>query len=226
MKLKAWLRFEKEDLNHRLKHYSRIRILLLLASIFGFLISLFWLWQKTFSLKMQSYDNAIMLFVEQFKSPSLLSLFSWITHLGSHLFIAICFVVLALILIIKRRKRAALVSLLSLGGSAFFISFLKNLFGRDRPFGCLLPDDCLSFPSGHATLAFYFYGLLGYLIFRFMPISLKSFGWVTFGLGALVALIALSRLFLGLHYFSDLLAGFFLGGSWLLLAILLIDLLY
>lgn len=226
MSLKTWLSVEKQDLDKRIRSYSRFRLTLLFSIILGFFVSVFWLWQKTFSLKIQNYDKAAILFIEQFKTLSLLNFFSWVTHLGDHFFIAICFVVLTLILIIKKRKRAALVSLLSLGGSAFFISFLKNFFGRGRPFGCLLPDDCLSFPSGHATLAFYFYGLLDYLVFRFLPVSLKSFIFVTLGLGALIALVAVSRLFLGLHYFSDILGGFFLGGSWLLLAILSIDFLY
>jgi undecaprenyl-diphosphatase len=129
-------------------------------------------------------------------------------------------------LTLKRRKRAAAVTFLTLAGSVFFIYFLKSVFGRARPIGCLDNGDCLSFPSGHATLAFYFYGLIGYLFFRFFPISNRGFLILAFIIALLIILISLSRLFLGVHYPSDLIGGMFLGGSWLLLAILLIDMLY
>jgi len=117
------------------------------------------------------------------------------------------------------------VALLSLLGSGFFILFFKNFFGRPRPFDCL-GNDCFSFPSGHVTLSFYLYGLLNYLIFRFFSFPLRKTLILSFFLGVLIILIAFSRIFLFLHYPSDLLAGFLLGGAWLLLAIFLIDILY
>lgn len=226
MKIKNWFLVEKQDLDRRIRSYPRFRALLLSATIFGFFVSLFWLWQKTFSLKIKLFDTVIMDFVSEAKTPFLMRFFSLVTHLGSEFFIVAAFLILAVLLIVRRRKRAATVALLSLAGSVFFVFFLKEFFGRPRPFGCLAPDDCLAFPSGHATLSFYFYGLLAYLVFRFLPISLRVFLIISFFIGILILLIVLSRLFLGFHYPSDLLGGFFLGGTWLLLAIFLIDVLY
>ncbi len=226
MKIKDWFLLEKQDLDRRIRSYPRFRLLLLLTTVFSFFVSIFWLWQKTSSLEMRNYDEGVMTLVNQIKTPALMNFFSLITQLASEFFIIVAFLILAVLLIIKKRKKAATVALFSLAGSAAFIFLLKDFFGRPRPFGCLAPGDCLSFPSGHATLAFYFYGLLNYLIFRFLPVSLKTFLVISVVIAILIILIALSRLFLGFHYPSDLLAGFFLGGTWLLLAIFLIDVFY
>lgn len=226
MNFKKWLLEEKNDLDGRIRRYSRFRLILFLSATFGFFISLFWLWQKTSTVRVQTYDMAIFSFIERFKTQNLVKFFSFVTNLGDARFVIAGFLILTSILVAKRRKRAAVASLLSLVGSGIFVEILKNFFGRQRPFGCLLPDDCLSFPSGHVTLSFYFYGLLAYLSFRFLPISLKSFLGLLGFLGMVVILIAFSRLFLGLHYFSDIIGGFFLGGSWLCVTILLVDFLY
>lgn len=226
MSLKTWLSSEKQDLDKRIRSYSRFRLLLLFSIILGFFVSVFWLWQKTFSLKVKEFDNTVMAWISQLSITGLRKFFSLVTHLGSGFWVVAMFIILAVLLVSQKRKRAAAVVGFTLAGSALFIFFLKDFFGRPRPFGCLPPGDCLAFPSGHATISFYFYGVLDYLIFRFLPTSLKTFLIISFFIGILILLIVLSRLFLGVHYPSDLLAGFFLGGTWLLLAIFLIDILY
>lgn len=226
MKIKNWLLIEKQDLDKRIRSYSKFRLLLLSSIIFGFFISVFWVWQKTFSLEIKLFDEVVTNLISKVKTPFLMNFFSLVTHLGSEFFIIAAFLILAVVLIIRKRKRAAAVVAFTLAGSAFFIWLLKNFFGRPRPFGCLPPGDCLGFPSGHATISFYFYGLLDYLIFRFLPVSLRVFLGISLAIVILISLIALSRLFLGVHYPSDILGGFFLGGTWLLLAVFLIDVLY
>lgn len=226
MKIKDWLLLEKQDLDKRIRSYSKFRLLLLSSIIFGFFISVFWLWQKTSSLEIKLFDETIMSLIGKIQTPFLMSFFSLITHLGSEFFIIVAFFILVVILMTRRRKRAAMAAFFSFIGSAAFTLLLKNFFGRPRPFGCLPPGDCLAFPSGHATMAFYFYGLLNYLIFRFLPVSLRVFLGISSAIVILIFLIALSRLFLGAHYPSDILGGFFLGGTWLLLAVFLIDVLY
>lgn len=229
MKLKNWLQLEKEDLDRRIRNYSKFRLMILFSVIVGLLVSLFWLWQKTASIQIKQFDLAVFDFFLNFKTLFLIKFFSVITLLGSTYLIVLNFLILAWILISKRRKRAAAITLFALMGSVILTHFLRNTFERPRPYGCLatlLGSSCYSFPSGHSTISIYFYGLLLYLIFRFLPISLKKFFWFSLGVSILVILIGISRIFLGVHYPSDILAGFFLGGSWLLLAILLIDILY
>lgn len=226
MKIKDWLLFEKNDLDKRIRSYPRFRLWLLLSSAFGFIVSLLWLWTKTSSLKIEAFDRELMVLVSQIKTPFLIDFFGLVTFIGSLAFMALSVLFLAFVLILRKRKKAAAVAIFSTLGSIFFIFFFKIIFSRARPTGCLDNGDCWAFPSGHATLAFYFYGLLDYLIWRFLPISLKTFLVTSFWIVLLVILIALSRLFLNVHYPSDLLGGFFLGGAWLLLTIFLIDILY
>ena len=227
LKLKNWLRWEKNDLVKRIRSYPRLRVLLLVTIILGFSVSFLSLWPKTNSFRMNNYDTAASELVAGWQSPFLQVFFRLVTWLGTPQAISFLFIILVVVLSLKQRKRAAFTALVALLGSVALISFFKVFFGRPRPGECLdFYFGCYSFPSGHTTFAVYFYGLLNYLVLRFLPISLKKFLMITFLIFFLITSIALSRLFLGYHFFSDVIAGGFLGGSWLLLAILLIDILY
>jgi len=225
MMIKNWLILEKDDLDKKIRHYSVYRFLLLISAIIGFFASLLLLWPKTHLSKMAIYDQTVIKLITRINNQTLINFFSVVTGLGNSYFIIAIFLILAFMLVQKRRKRAAFVSLLTLLGSYSFIHFFKHFFGRPRPFGCE-GNDCFSFPSGHSTMATYFYGLLDYLVFRFFPTSLKTFSVFSFLVAFIILLISASRLFLGLHFLSDIFAGFFLGGAWLLVAVLLIDILY
>jgi undecaprenyl-diphosphatase len=101
------------------------------------------------------------------------------------------------------------------GGEALNL-LLKELFARPRPFFVdpLLPVTGYSFPSGHAMVALVAYGMLAY----FAILALRSWqarAAVVLGTSLLVLLIGFSRMYLGVHYFSDVLAGFAAGGVWL-----------
>jgi len=227
MKFKKWFWLEEEDLLVRLKKYSKYRLILGFLSIFGFVVSIFWLWQKTeFSAKVKFVDDFFILQMNFLRTPLLYNLFSIITYFGSAYLIIGFFLIFSFYMIIKRRKRIAAVSFFCLTGSFIFIMLLKGFFGRARPTGCIYPNDCYSFPSGHSTLAFYFYGLLNYLILRYKPMKTKYHILITCGLIGIVGLVALSRVALSVHFPSDIIAGFFLGCAWLSLTVLLIDILY
>ena len=96
---------------------------------------------------------------------------------------------------------------------------LKNLFGRPRPQDPLLRTvSGLSFPSGHALLSVAFYGLLIYLVWH--NIANKVVRWILIVLLLLLILIiGVSRIYLRVHYASDVLAGFAMGLIWLVLSI-------
>lgn len=91
-------------------------------------------------------------------------------------------------------------------GSYIFIDFIKNMICRERP--CL--HQGYSFPSGHATITMCFYGIVIYLIMKytrsqFWRIALSIF------FGFIIFMVALSRLWLGVHFPTDVIAGLFLG---------------
>jgi undecaprenyl-diphosphatase len=97
--------------------------------------------------------------------------------------------------------------------------FLKQFFNRPRPLTPLLePVNGLSFPSGHALMSVTFYGLLIVLVWENTAARFKK--WiVTILLLLLISLIGFSRVYLRLHYFSDVIAGFAAGMIWLTLSI-------
>src|SRR5215207_1380463 len=106
--------------------------------------------------------------------------------------------------------------LAAVAGSAVLNRLLKGLFERPRPHfeHPLLVESSFSFPSGHAMESFVVYGMLAYfavLAFR----TWESRVAVVFGAALLVVLIGFSRMYLGVHYFSDVLAGYAAGGVWL-----------
>jgi undecaprenyl-diphosphatase len=224
--LLAWVKLEKTDLDQRIRSYPRFRLFLLTASFVAFFVSIFWLWGKTNSVEVHYWDSVLVDWAVQAQTPFLADLFGWLTVLGSSYFILAAFTILAIILYAVKRKRALMVSLVCLTASGVFVLLLKNFFDRPRPFENCLGSDCLAFPSGHTTLAAYFYGLIDYLSWRFLPISLVNFFHLTTLLVLTVFLVAFSRIFLQVHFFSDVMAGLFLGGAWLSLTVLLIDVLY
>ena len=103
-----------------------------------------------------------------------------------------------------------------MGGSALLDWLLKDLFRRPRPHFAhpLVVETSYSFPSGHAMESFVVYGMLAY----FAVLTLRS--WrartaVVIGVALLVILIGFSRMYLGVHYFSDVIGGYAAGVVWL-----------
>jgi len=113
-----------------------------------------------------------------------------------------------------RRKYSYVAGLVvSVAGSAGIAFIIKELVHRSRPDVIFraYSESSFAFPSGHATLAAAFYGFLIYLVWRLMPTGYRR-TVIIFALGLLVALISFSRLYLGIHYLSDVIAGLLLGG--------------
>jgi undecaprenyl-diphosphatase len=113
------------------------------------------------------------------------------------------------------RKRVFLFPLwLSVGGAELVTLILKNTVVRQRPEMAAIIEQSFSFPSGHATIAVALYGFLAYILFRLYKtrkIKIITCVAVVF----LVLLIGVSRLYLGVHYVSDVLAGYLVGALWL-----------
>ena len=96
---------------------------------------------------------------------------------------------------------------------------LKLIFMRDRPYELMIINESgYSFPSGHAMAALGFYGFIIYLIWHF---NLSKNTKIIFSLllGILIVLIGLSRIYLGVHYASDVLAGYMISLAYLIIYI-------
>jgi undecaprenyl-diphosphatase len=146
-----------------------------------------------------------------------------ITWFASARFMQIAYIILILSYIIMRDwKRSIEIAVIGIGGFAVNY-FMKLWFARERP-----PDPLIdrlynfSFPSGHATSALIFYGLCAYLLWKSkIP---KVWKWVSAVVLFLFSLvIGFSRVYLRVHFASDVLAGFCVGGAWLILIIFILE---
>jgi membrane-associated phospholipid phosphatase len=163
-----------------------------------------------------SFDQTAATTIHELRTPALTTFFLVVTALGSIEAIALVSLVGAVVFSAWRRWLLLGTWLITTGGSVMLLLLLKALFARPRPYveHPLLLETYYSFPSGHAMEAVILYGMLAY----FAVLALRAW-WtraaIVFGTSLLVLLIGFSRLYLGVHYFSDVVAGFAAGGVWL-----------
>lgn len=160
------------------------------------------------------FDTALSAAFGRHASDDQLQTFAIVTHLGDKAFLIPLVAVVALLLLWRRRvfTAAAWVVACALGGLLNLA--LKALFERSRPefVHTFATADGWSFPSGHSSGAIIVYGLLGYLAVLHTP---KSIHIPTAALAmTLVVFVGFSRVILQVHYFSDVLAGYAFGASW------------
>lgn len=148
----------------------------------------------------------------------------WLTYMGNYQFLVPANLLLVGFFIWRKRKWMAIrLAFLSLGGLGLKL-LLKNLFQRARPIDPVIEGGVagFSFPSGHALMSVVCYGFLIWWV----AISIKS-KWVqgilVFFLLLLILLISFTRIYLRVHYTTDILAGICIGFVWLVLALLQVD---
>lgn len=157
-----------------------------------------------------------------FRDAELITFFTWVTLLGKWE-IVVGGAVVATILLWMWQKRVYIFPLwFTLIGSEIFNLLGKFAFHRPRPEVAYYAEHGFSFPSGHATIAIAFYGFLTYMLLR----ETKKWGRkaVILFWGLLVILaIGLSRLYLGVHYVSDVWGGYLSGSLLLIIGIALVE---
>ncbi len=144
----------------------------------------------------------------------------WISQLGEWYVVLGLAVALALWLALKERFIYAQGLLLTVVSTTVVTFVLKSLIGRARPpeqFWAYLESGA-SFPSAHATLSLAFYGFLIYLLYRTMRAHYWN-GTLIALLNLLIIAIGCTRLYLGVHYFSDVVGGYLVGALCLWLGI-------
>jgi membrane-associated phospholipid phosphatase len=157
-------------------------------------------------------------------SISVIRGFALVTHLGDAWLLAVWCVLGAAILTVRRRYALAIGFTLAIVGNGLLNSIFKNLFERVRP----VHDQSIatatgwSFPSGHSSGSLVTYGIIAYVLVRVLPDRWRLAVIVAATLIAVTT--ASSRVFLRVHFASDVLAGFALGTVWLVACILSIEL--
>jgi len=174
--------------------------------------------------KEENLDNLVFSFLSaNVINNRLTGIMKIITYFGSAVFLEIAYGILVVIsLVLKKWSKAVEISLIGIGG--YVINYIMKLsFHRVRPPDPLIaPLKNFSFPSGHATAAFIFYGLLIYLAWK-TKLSTFYKNAISIPLFLLALLIGFSRVYLRLHYTSDVIAGFCIGLAWLILSFILFE---
>ena len=158
-------------------------------------------------------DNAVLAALRLAQSPFLDRAAWFASALGAEV-VAVLLVVLILAFGWQRRWGAVVSLVVTVVGAQLLNNVLKDWFHRTRPapIDALIPAQAFSFPSGHAMVAAAFYLFVGYLAWRLLA------GWLRIICMALLVLIALligvARLYLGVHYLTDVVAGYVAGIAW------------
>lgn len=173
--------------------------------------------EEVFTNEITSLDNNSALWVHSFASQGLTSFFTVISEIGGPIGIPLMTAVGFALLVWKKQMHNAWRLVLAVVGGLALNQVLKLVFHRPRP--DLWEQQSLhfagfSFPSGHATLSFCLFGMFIWLGWRYIKGSAIRTVWTALML-VMIGLVGLSRIYLGAHYPSDVLAGYISAAFWL-----------
>ena len=198
----------------------------LLAVVAIFFIALFafvMVARMVFLTKSSRFDTKAFNFLGDQVNEVNTSIMQGFTFLGTHYFLIPANLILIAYFLIKKHRWYSIKFPVIALGSLLLMFVLKSVFSRKRPLIPLLNEARgLSFPSGHAMMSLSFFGLLIIMIYKSnVATPLK---WLLITMHALcIVLIGVSRVYLRVHYASDVVAGFTLGLMWLILSVFILD---
>jgi len=165
-----------------------------------------------------AFDESFLLKLHQYTNSELNAVMLFITRLGNpETIITLVVVTLAILSSKKYLIEAKIFAVGCLVAEILGVG-LKFLFGRSRPelWTRLISETSFSFPSGHALGSLFVYGFIAYLLAQAYPNFSKL---IYIFSGILIVTIGFSRLFLGVHWPSDIIAGYGLGFIWLMICL-------
>ncbi len=184
----------------------------------GFLLA--FLLVTIFRPSFQSIDVAVNLWTPTIQSPILTFFAEGIAIVFDTTSLVIISIVISGILFLKKRKLEGLFLLGAMGGDALIVSILKALDHVARPANAIVSDTGFSYPSGHSAGVVVFMGVLAYFAWRHWR-STRARAAIGVSLGVLVGVVGFDRIYLNVHWLSDVLGGWLFGAFWLAFVILL-----
>jgi membrane-associated phospholipid phosphatase len=170
-------------------------------------------------------DKMVTKMLFEARSGHLSLVFYWISQLGTREATFVVGGIFTVLFLFKRDFIPILTFWLVMAGVGLSVRYGKTFINRDRPVDvAYYVEYNLSFPSGHATTAMALFGLCAYFALS-QPLSRSGRRLILGSTATLIAAIGFSRIYLGVHFLSDVLAGFLLGALWLLLGISVMELL-
>ncbi len=165
-----------------------------------------------------SADIRVANLMYAFRDAELIKFFLWVTLLAEWQMIVSFSVVMSVLLWLWKKRVYIAPFLVTVLGSYLFYTISKIIIHRPRPDIAYYLESGYSFPSGHATMAAAFYGFLMYFLFRQLKHWKTKANTLFAGLVVILG-VGLSRIYLGVHYLSDVWGGYLLGALWLITGI-------
>jgi membrane-associated phospholipid phosphatase len=187
------------------------------------LLGISWLFQEVWEKEAFGFDTTVLLWLHQWANPVLDAVMLKITTLGNPEFVVVVVVFSLGWLWWSRRRLEAKVFAIACLGALILNQGLKLCFAKPRPqlWTRLIAESSFSFPSGHALGSMVLYGFLAYVLAVQFP---RSARWIYSIAAAIVAAIGTSRLYLGVHWPTDVVSGYAVGFLWLMVCITAIEL--
>ncbi len=158
-------------------------------------------------------DEFLYSCISSIKSDFMTDLMLFITSLASTRFLVLVNVGLLLICVVFKKYKLLILPISSLI-SVVINNLFKLLIARDRPLDiALIEEKFYSFPSGHSMIAIMFYGAVIYLVNRY---KIRGYKYITVALIFLIFFVGVSRIYLGVHFATDVLGGWLLASALLI----------
>jgi len=167
--------------------------------------------------KLETIDNIVTNYILSIRNPNLTTIMIIITNICS--LIGLLIISTFIFLFIKNKKFIYYI-IINLMNSLLLSFLFKNLIRRQRPIEInLIEVSGFSYPSGHSIVSMAFFGLLAYLVYKSYTNKATKITLIS-TLLLITILIGFSRIYLGVHYFSDVLGGFLISTSYLMFFII------
>ncbi|MCX6792594.1 MAG: phosphatase PAP2 family protein [Candidatus Falkowbacteria bacterium] len=163
-------------------------------------------------------DYRLEAFVKLFAEPHLATVLFFITMLGSPYFVLSIALVFSIWLILERRRSYFIGLWITIAGTFLSGSLIKFIIARPRPAPTFFFENSYAFPSLHSAMAIALLLYLTYYAVRVYPRLSRNISLVLIAVFFTLA-IGFSRIYLGVHYLSDVLGGYMVGGFWFVVAI-------
>ena len=170
-----------------------------------------------------AFDRIILLWIHSLANPTLDRIMEVITRLNDPDVVSVIAGFALIILLWRRCYPEAKIFVIDCAGGVILSYGLKSVFGKTRPdlWESAIKEVSFSYPSGHALGSTVLYGFLAYLF----ATRFRQFSWLIYLIAvSLIGAIGLSRLYLGVHWPTDIIGGYGMGFVWLTLCITMLKL--
>ena len=198
--------------------FVSVSLLLGLAAAIGALVFFGWLADEVLEGETRQFDEITRAAVHQLASPALTTIMRGVSFIGSTISLTIATIIVVIsFAMYKWGREAKLFAITMIGGSLLNMT-LKLAFKRPRPvpFFNLTAPETYSFPSGHSLMSCCFFGALAAILTaRIKQRRARVIAWIL--ATAMFLLIGFSRIYLGVHHTTDVIAGFVAALIWILI---------